>query len=78
MGAVYTQILRDEGIILEERKKVGGAEVEKDRDEDIELVVPPVFENCTRVLDAKEQVTYLVIMSCLALFIKKTFSTTVL
>ncbi|EOX99028.1 Uncharacterized protein TCM_007656 [Theobroma cacao] len=56
MGAVYILILRDEGIILEERKRVGGAEVEKDRDEGIELVVPPVFENCTRVLDAKEQV----------------------
>ncbi|XVF44608.1 hypothetical protein PTKIN_Ptkin02bG0138000 [Pterospermum kingtungense] len=53
MGAVYTLILRDESIILEERKRVGGAE---DRDEDIELVVPPVFDKCTRVLDAKEQV----------------------
>ena len=31
--------------------------VETDRDEeDIELVVPPVFENCIRVLDAGEQV----------------------
>ncbi|XP_021284000.1 uncharacterized protein LOC110416343 [Herrania umbratica] len=56
MGAVYNLILRDEGIILEERKRVGCAEVEKDRDEGIELVVPPVFENCTRVVDAKEQV----------------------
>ena len=31
--------------------------VETDRDEeDIELVVPPIFENCIRVLDAGEQV----------------------
>ncbi|XWS68423.1 hypothetical protein CRYUN_Cryun04dG0088400 [Craigia yunnanensis] len=56
MGAVYTLILRDESMILEERNRVVGAEVEKHRDEDIELVVPPVIENCTRVLDAKEQV----------------------
>ena len=29
--------------------------VETDRDEeDIELVVPPIFENCIRVLDAGE------------------------
>ncbi|GMI88403.1 hypothetical protein like AT3G19990 [Hibiscus trionum] len=56
MGAVYAQILRDEAIIKEEKKRVHGAKVEEDIDEDLELVVPPVFENCTKVLDPREQV----------------------
>ncbi|PON68151.1 E3 ubiquitin-protein ligase [Parasponia andersonii] len=44
MGALY------------KRKRVGGEKVDEDRDEDLELVIPPVFENCTRVLDAGEQI----------------------
>ncbi|KAK9275934.1 hypothetical protein L1049_023208 [Liquidambar formosana] len=55
MGALYTLIVREEEIFMEERKRVGGGIV-LDRDEDIELVIPPVFENCTRVLDAKDQI----------------------
>uniref|UniRef100_A0A5B6YKL3 DUF6817 domain-containing protein n=1 Tax=Davidia involucrata TaxID=16924 RepID=A0A5B6YKL3_DAVIN len=51
MGALYTLIVREEEIFMEERKEsiIG-------RDEDIELVMPPVFEKCTRVLDAREQI----------------------
>ncbi|XP_010935578.1 uncharacterized protein [Elaeis guineensis] len=57
MGALYTLILREEEIYLEERKRGGGGgEGEGDRDEEIELVIPPVFDNCTKVLDAQEQI----------------------
>lgn len=58
MGALYTLIVREEEIFLEERKKKKGvAEVDNNgRDEEIELVIPPVFENCTRVLDAGNQI----------------------
>lgn len=51
--------MREEEIFKEERKRVGGGGVVQTvshRDEDIELVVPPVFENCKRVLDAGEQI----------------------
>ncbi|KAK7841032.1 hypothetical protein CFP56_015992 [Quercus suber] len=43
----------------EERKRVGGGGVvqtDSHRDEEIELVVPLVFENCKRVLDVGEQI----------------------
>ncbi|CAK7339814.1 unnamed protein product [Dovyalis caffra] len=56
MGAIYSLIVREEEIFIEERKRAGGVEVEKARDEDIDLVLAPVFENCTRVLDAREQI----------------------
>ncbi|MBA0843158.1 hypothetical protein Goarm_000371 [Gossypium armourianum] len=56
MGAIYSLILREEEIFVEQRKRVSGIEVETDRDEDIELVVPPVFEHCSKVLGAKEQI----------------------
>lgn len=59
MGAIYSLIVREEEIFLEERKRGGenGCEtVFQDRDEDLELVIPPVFEKCTRVLDAGEQI----------------------
>ncbi|KAK6931781.1 hypothetical protein RJ641_003574 [Dillenia turbinata] len=53
MGAIYSLIVREEEIYLQEisnnHKGVG------DRDEDIELVMPPVFDKCREVLDAKEQ-----------------------
>lgn len=55
MGAVYSLIAREEEIFIEERKRVNGIK-SLDRDEDIELVIPPVFEKCTRILDAGEQV----------------------
>ncbi|XP_021912541.1 uncharacterized protein LOC110826241 isoform X2 [Carica papaya] len=56
MGAIYSLIVREEEILIEERRWVGDVEVRKERDEEINLVVPPVFEFCTRVLDAKEQI----------------------
>ncbi|TYH33585.1 hypothetical protein ES332_D13G069500v1 [Gossypium tomentosum] len=56
MGAIYSLILREEEIFVEQRKRVSGIEIETDRDEDIELVVPPVFEHCSKVLGAKEQI----------------------
>ncbi|PON68148.1 Tetratricopeptide-like helical domain containing protein [Parasponia andersonii] len=56
MGALYSLLVREEEIFGEERKRVGGEKVDEDRDEDLELVIPPVFENCTRVLDAGEQI----------------------
>ncbi|KAG6625757.1 hypothetical protein I3843_15G000500 [Carya illinoinensis] len=56
MGAIYNLIVREEEILKEKRKKDGDAGVETDRDEDIGLVVPPVFDNCSKVLDAEEQV----------------------
>ena len=48
LGALYNLIVREEEIFKEERKRVGGGGVvqtDSHRDEDIELVVPPVFEN---------------------------------
>ncbi|XP_072993272.1 uncharacterized protein [Typha latifolia] len=50
MGALYTLIVREEEIFSKER---GGGGV--DRDEEIELVIPPVLDNCTKVLNPKEQ-----------------------
>ncbi|XP_074274156.1 uncharacterized protein LOC141597948 [Silene latifolia] len=52
MGAVYMLMVREEEIMMAERKiqKVEG------RDEEIELVIPPVFDNCTRVLNSNEQI----------------------
>ncbi|CAN6549895.1 unnamed protein product [Malus baccata var. baccata] len=67
MAAVYTLIVREEEMFIQEKKTIssvnatagsGGGEnaaTDKCRDEDIELVVPPVFDKCTRVLDAEEQ-----------------------
>lgn len=52
MAALYTLLVREEDMFIRER---GTNNISVDRDEDIQLVVPPVFENCTRVLDATEQ-----------------------
>lgn len=51
MGAIYSLIVREEEILMEERRRVSGSGfvVRKERDEDIELVVPPVFSFCTKV-----------------------------
>ncbi|XP_052204875.1 uncharacterized protein LOC127809806 isoform X2 [Diospyros lotus] len=59
MGAIYNLIVREEEIYLMERRKREGTAAGTGgtgRDEEIELVIPPVFEKCTRVLDAAEQV----------------------
>ncbi|KAG2256406.1 hypothetical protein Bca52824_075700 [Brassica carinata] len=53
MGAVYSLIVREEEILMEQRKRECGGcgfVVRKERDEDIELVVPLVFSLCTKVL----------------------------
>ncbi|KAJ1401427.1 hypothetical protein SESBI_28803 [Sesbania bispinosa] len=57
MGAVYSLIVREEEIFLEEEKKkrAGKTVLDHERNEDIELVLPPVFDNCTKVLDAGDQ-----------------------
>ncbi|KNA06461.1 hypothetical protein SOVF_180820 [Spinacia oleracea] len=62
MAAVYMLLVREEEIMIHERKmKMKKAddeitEVLKSRDEDIELIVPPVFENCTAVLNSEDQI----------------------
>ncbi|KAM7463248.1 hypothetical protein LguiA_031369 [Lonicera macranthoides] len=56
MGALYSLIVREEEIFMEEMKRGGNLEALKGRDEEIELVIPPVFENCTKVLDAGDQI----------------------
>ncbi|KAJ3689174.1 hypothetical protein LUZ61_018338 [Rhynchospora tenuis] len=55
MGVLYSLIAREEKIYIEERKQKG-VEHEDNRDEEIVLVIPPVFDYCTKVLDAKEQI----------------------
>ncbi|MFS7967176.1 putative tetratricopeptide-like helical domain superfamily [Helianthus anomalus] len=50
MAAVYTLLVREEAIFLQENKMGSGI----DRDEDIELVIPPVFDHCTKILDAND------------------------
>ena len=57
MGAIYSLMVREEEIFVEKRRQDRGHnEVVADRDEEIELVIPPVFEKCTRVLDAEEHI----------------------
>ncbi|KAJ3672267.1 hypothetical protein LUZ60_006988 [Juncus effusus] len=55
MGALYTLIVREEELYIQERKQ-NDNEIEKDRDEEIELVIPPVFDYCTKFLTPKEQI----------------------
>nr|GEV06686.1 hypothetical protein [Tanacetum cinerariifolium] len=52
MGAVYTLLVREEAIFMQENKKDNGL----DRDQDIDLVIPPVFDKCTKILDASDQI----------------------
>lgn len=59
MGALYNLIVREEEIFMEERKKregFGHDYHDHERDEEIELVIPPVFDNCKKVLDAGDQI----------------------
>ncbi|XP_020594798.1 uncharacterized protein LOC110034900 [Phalaenopsis equestris] len=55
MGAVYNLIVKEEDIYMEEKRREGRRVEEED--EDIDLVIPPVFESCTRVLDPIDQKT---------------------
>nr|XP_043613805.1 uncharacterized protein LOC122585741 [Erigeron canadensis] len=56
MAAVYMLLVREETILMCENKRGCG----NHRDEDIELVVttliPPVFEKCSKILDASDQI----------------------
>ncbi|KAL6591558.1 hypothetical protein ACP70R_050061 [Stipagrostis hirtigluma subsp. patula] len=45
LAVLYNLILRDEELYMQERNK-SGEHVHLDRDEDIELVIPPVFNYC--------------------------------
>lgn len=54
MGAVYNLIAREEEIYMLERNQNAS---KCDRDEDLELVIPPVFENCSRIIGTEEQMT---------------------
>ncbi|KAK7308349.1 hypothetical protein VNO77_41951 [Canavalia gladiata] len=56
MGALYTLIVREEEIFMEEKKRARIEVADLERNEDIELVLPPVFDNCTKVLDAGDQI----------------------
>ncbi|KAK9051288.1 hypothetical protein SSX86_027915 [Deinandra increscens subsp. villosa] len=53
MGAIYTLLVREEEIYMEQRG--GETGYRENGFEDLELVVPPVFERCTKVLDPGEQ-----------------------
>ncbi|CAN6238958.1 unnamed protein product [Urochloa humidicola] len=59
MAALYHLIARDDRLLLREAEAGGGgggSSIENDDDAVVgELVVPPVFEGCTRVLDPEEQ-----------------------
>ncbi|XP_062221414.1 uncharacterized protein LOC133920852 [Phragmites australis] len=57
MGALHTLIVREEQIYLTHRAHATGQEGDgsTNRDEDIDLVIPPVFHGCTKVLNADDQ-----------------------
>ncbi|KAJ3672268.1 hypothetical protein LUZ60_006989 [Juncus effusus] len=55
ISALYNLSVREEEIYIEERKQRGGVEKEEGRDEEIDLVIPPVFDYCTKILDPREQ-----------------------
>lgn len=50
MAAIYTLMVREEEIYVKTAGKTAG------RDEELELVIPPVFEGCTRVVNPAEQI----------------------
>ncbi|CAH9147167.1 unnamed protein product [Cuscuta epithymum] len=56
MGAIYNLIVREEEIYVEQRRRKTGRPEEPVRDEHIELVIPPVFNFCTKLLDAGDQI----------------------
>ncbi|VAI51982.1 unnamed protein product [Triticum turgidum subsp. durum] len=57
MGVLYSLIVREEEIYIAHRAHTTGKEGDDSatRDEDIALVIPPVFDGCTKVLDADDQ-----------------------
>ncbi|XP_019167114.1 PREDICTED: uncharacterized protein LOC109162858 [Ipomoea nil] len=57
MGGIYQLIAREEEIYTEQRRRETGISFESERDEEIELVIPPVFDFCTRIVDAGDQIS---------------------
>ena len=57
MGALYALIVREEEIHIAHRGGHAATAQEQgsDRDEDIHLVLPPVLDGCTKLLDAQDQ-----------------------
>ncbi|KAL3650641.1 hypothetical protein CASFOL_007044 [Castilleja foliolosa] len=51
MGAIYRLIAREEEIINNNNNTKLGANI---GDDDVELVIPPVFEGCEKIVDAKD------------------------
>ncbi|KAJ4778392.1 E3 ubiquitin-protein ligase [Rhynchospora pubera] len=56
IAALYCLLAREEEIYIEERKQKGGGDKEDGRDEEIELVLPPVFDYCTKLVDPNDQI----------------------
>ncbi|XP_038875815.1 uncharacterized protein LOC120068183 [Benincasa hispida] len=56
MGAIYSLIVREEAILVAHRKRNVELGSKTESYEDLELVIPLIFENCTRILDAKDQI----------------------
>ncbi|KAL9992705.1 putative tetratricopeptide-like helical domain superfamily [Helianthus debilis subsp. tardiflorus] len=57
MGAIYTLIVREEQLYsIEQSQSQSTNSNGNNRDEEIELVIPPVLENCTKILSAKDQI----------------------
>ncbi|KAL1565422.1 hypothetical protein AAHA92_07641 [Salvia divinorum] len=56
MAAIYTLLVREEEIYLKTLKNRGESAPAEGRDGDLELVVPPVFDGCSKVLDREEQI----------------------
>ncbi|KAL4586352.1 hypothetical protein LXL04_010988 [Taraxacum kok-saghyz] len=59
MAAIYTLLVREEEIYMKERGIRDGhvnGTVTDDRYEDIELVIPPILDRCTKILDPNEQI----------------------
>ncbi|KAL5208113.1 hypothetical protein ABZP36_032548 [Zizania latifolia] len=58
MGVLYTLIVREEEIYIAQRTRSSTSQEGGDpaaRDEDIDLVIPPVFDGCTQVLNTNDQ-----------------------
>lgn len=54
MGAIYNLIVREENIFIQETITQRSQDF-TDRDDDLELVIPPVFQYCTKLLDTEKQ-----------------------
>ncbi|KAL9148679.1 hypothetical protein ABFS82_12G058300 [Erythranthe guttata] len=54
MAAIYTLIVREEKIYTSTASKL--KDYNKREDEELELVIPPVFHGCTRVVDSEDQI----------------------